>query len=137
MVYRVFVEKKKELAFEANALLSDARALLGIENLTNVRLLNRYDAENITEELFEYAKKTMWEYALNEKENIILSDYIYNMPIVMAAADIVICRAGAMTLSELAWMKKASRGSTSSLREIAFDTKAFCSYVLFGFRLSA
>ena len=60
MVYRVFVEKKKELAFEANALLSDARALLGIENLTNVRLLNRYDAENITEELFEYAKKTVF-----------------------------------------------------------------------------
>ena len=60
MVYRVFVEKKKELAFEANALLSDARALLGIENLTNVRLLNRYDAENITEALFEYAKKTVF-----------------------------------------------------------------------------
>ncbi len=57
---------------------------------------------------FEYAKKTMWEYALNEKENIILSDYIYNMPIVMAAADIVICRAGAMTLSEIAVMKKAA-----------------------------
>jgi UDP-N-acetylglucosamine--N-acetylmuramyl-(pentapeptide) pyrophosphoryl-undecaprenol N-acetylglucosamine transferase len=50
----------------------------------------------------------MWEYALNEKENIVLSDYIYNMPIVMAAADIVICRAGAMTLSEIAVMKKAS-----------------------------
>ena len=53
MVYRVFVEKKKELAFEAKALLSDARTLLGITNLTDVRLLNRYDAENITEELFE------------------------------------------------------------------------------------
>lgn len=56
----------------------------------------------------EYAKKMMWEYALNEKENIVLSDYIYNMPIVMAAADIVICRAGAMTLSEIAVMKKAA-----------------------------
>ncbi len=60
MVYRVFVEKKKELAFEANSLLSDARTLLGIESLTDVRLLNRYDAENITEELFEYAKKTVF-----------------------------------------------------------------------------
>ena len=57
---------------------------------------------------FEYANKMMWEYALNEKENIVLSDYIYNMPIVMAAADIVICRAGAMTLSEIAAMKKAA-----------------------------
>ena len=60
MVYRVFVEKKKELANEAKALLSDARTLLGIENLTDVRILNRYDAENITEELFEYAKKTVF-----------------------------------------------------------------------------
>ena len=60
MVYRVFVEKKKELASEAKALLSDARTLLGITALTDVRVINRYDAENITEELFEYAKKTVF-----------------------------------------------------------------------------
>ena len=60
MVYRVFVEKKKELASEAKALLSDARTLLGIATLNDVRVINRYDAENITEELFEYAKKTVF-----------------------------------------------------------------------------
>ncbi|MBE6552261.1 MAG: phosphoribosylformylglycinamidine synthase [Ruminococcaceae bacterium] len=60
MVYRVFVEKKKELANEAKALLNDARGLLGIESLTDVRIVNRYDAENITEDLFEYAKKTVF-----------------------------------------------------------------------------
>ena len=60
MVYRVFVEKKKELANEAKALLSDAKNLLGIEALENVRVINRYDAENITPELFEYAKKTVF-----------------------------------------------------------------------------
>ena len=60
MVYRVFVEKKKELAFEAKALLSDAITLLGIEKLQDVRLFNRYDAENISEELFAYAKKTVF-----------------------------------------------------------------------------
>ncbi|MBE6712522.1 MAG: phosphoribosylformylglycinamidine synthase [Ruminococcaceae bacterium] len=60
MVYRVFVEKKKELANEAKALLSEARMLLGIESLTDVRIFNRYDAENISEELFEYAKKTVF-----------------------------------------------------------------------------
>ena len=49
MVYRVYVEKKKELANEAKALLSDARNLLGINELTDVRILNRYDAENIEE----------------------------------------------------------------------------------------
>ena len=60
MVYRVFVEKKKELANEAKALLSDARSLLGIKALTDVRIINRYDAENITEELFDYAKQTVF-----------------------------------------------------------------------------
>lgn len=37
-----------------------------------------------------------------------LVDYIYDMPMQMAAADLIISRAGAMTLSELAGMKKAS-----------------------------
>ena len=60
MVYRVFVEKKKDLAFEAKALLNDARTLLGITSLKDVRLFNRYDAENISNELFEYAKKTVF-----------------------------------------------------------------------------
>ena len=60
MVYRVFVEKKPELANEAHALLSDARTLLGIGGLENLRLLNRYDAENIDGQLFEYAVKTVF-----------------------------------------------------------------------------
>ncbi|MBQ9964657.1 MAG: phosphoribosylformylglycinamidine synthase [Clostridia bacterium] len=60
MVYRVFVEKKKELASEAKSLLNDARTLLGITALTDVRVINRYDAENITDDLFEYAKKTVF-----------------------------------------------------------------------------
>ncbi len=60
MVYRVFVEKKPSLANEAKALLNDARTLLGIKALTGVRLINRYDAENITPELFDYAKKTVF-----------------------------------------------------------------------------
>jgi len=60
MVYRVFVEKKKELANEAKALLSDARSLLNIAALEDVRVINRYDAENITRELFDYAKSTVF-----------------------------------------------------------------------------
>ena len=60
MVYRVFVEKKEGLANEAKGLLSEARNLLGIHNLTDIRLFNRYDAENITGELFDYAVKTVF-----------------------------------------------------------------------------
>lgn len=60
MVYRVFVEKKKELANEAKALCADARQLLGITALTDVRVINRYDAENISSDLFDYAVKTVF-----------------------------------------------------------------------------
>ena len=60
MVYRIFVEKKKELANEARALLSDARTLLGIGALADVRILNRYDAENMSRELFDYAVRTVF-----------------------------------------------------------------------------
>ena len=60
MVYRIFVEKKTGLDNEAKALLNEAKNLLGIETLENIRLFNRYDAENITEELFDYAVKTVF-----------------------------------------------------------------------------
>ncbi|MBR1810669.1 MAG: phosphoribosylformylglycinamidine synthase [Clostridia bacterium] len=60
MVYRIYVEKKKGLAHEANALLADAQNLLGIKALTKVRILNRYDVENIDEALFEHCKTTVF-----------------------------------------------------------------------------
>ena len=60
MVYRVFVEKKAGLDNEAQGLLSEARNLLGIASLENLRLFNRYDAENITKELFDYAVKAVF-----------------------------------------------------------------------------
>ena len=60
MVYRVFVEKKEGLDNEAKGLLNEAKTLLGMERLENVRLFNRYDAENITEDLFRYAVKTVF-----------------------------------------------------------------------------
>ena len=59
MVYRVYVEKKKELSNEAKTLLYDLRTFLNIKSLRDVRIINRYDAENITEDLFKYAVKTV------------------------------------------------------------------------------
>ncbi len=44
---------------------------------------------------------------LDQISTLQLTPYIYDMPTQMAAADVVICRAGAMTVSELALMKKA------------------------------
>ncbi len=60
MVYRVYVEKKKELAHEAKSLLSEVREFLNIKSLEDVRVINRYDAENIEKELFDYAINTVF-----------------------------------------------------------------------------
>ena len=60
MVYRIYVEKKEGLRNEANSLLSDLRTFLQIKNLTGLRLLNRYDVENIEKELFDYSVKTVF-----------------------------------------------------------------------------
>ena len=60
MVYRIFVEKKKELAHEANGLLKDINGLLQISSVTSVRVINRYDVDNIEKELFDYAVNTVF-----------------------------------------------------------------------------
>ncbi|MBO5743881.1 MAG: phosphoribosylformylglycinamidine synthase, partial [Clostridia bacterium] len=60
MVYRIYCEKKEGLDNEARGLLSEAKSLLGIKNLESVRVLNRYDVENITEEIFEKSKRTVF-----------------------------------------------------------------------------
>ncbi len=60
MVYRIYVEKKEGLAHEAASLFSDLKNLLQIEGLASVRILNRYDAENLDESLFNYAKTTVF-----------------------------------------------------------------------------
>ena len=55
MVYRIYVEKKEGLAQEAAGLLAEIRGFLGIPSVTDVRVLNRYDVENIDAALFEQA----------------------------------------------------------------------------------
>ena len=60
MVYRVFVEKKENVANEAKALLSEIRTFLGIEGVEAVRIFNRYDVEGIEEELFEKCINTVF-----------------------------------------------------------------------------
>ena len=59
MVYRVFVEKKQGLDHEAASLCKEINTFLGIESLERVRVINRYDVENATPELFAYATRTV------------------------------------------------------------------------------
>ena len=60
MVYRVYVEKKEGLRHEASGLLSEIRDFLGIKGVSDIRLLNRYDAEGLDAETFERAIPTVF-----------------------------------------------------------------------------
>ena len=60
MVYRVYVEKKPALAHEANGLCSELKNLVGITALESVRVINRYDVENIDAALFDKAVRTIF-----------------------------------------------------------------------------
>jgi len=60
MVYRIYVEKRAGLDNEAVALKNEISTFLGIKSVERVRILNRYDAENITEELFLYSVGTVF-----------------------------------------------------------------------------
>ena len=60
MVYRIYVEKKAGQTHEADSLLREIKDFLQIENLTALRVLNRYDAENITGELFSACVNTVF-----------------------------------------------------------------------------
>ena len=59
-VRRVYVEKKPAYAVQAKELKHEIRSYLGIDNMTGVRVLIRYDVENISDEVFEAACKTVF-----------------------------------------------------------------------------
>ncbi len=58
-VYRVFVEKKKGNDIEASQTLADLRGNVGITALEDLRIINRYDAQGLSEEEFDIAVKTI------------------------------------------------------------------------------
>lgn len=59
-VRRVYVEKKEDYAVHAKELLADIREYLGIKSVTAVRILVRYDMENISEETYQKALYTVF-----------------------------------------------------------------------------
>ena len=59
-VRRVYVEKKLAYAVQAKELKHEISSYLGIKSATNVRVLIRYDVENISDEVFEKACRTVF-----------------------------------------------------------------------------
>ncbi len=75
MVYRIYVEKKEGFDHEARTLLSDCRELLEIGGVERVRVINRYDAEDIEKPLFDRCVRTVFSEPQMDRatENIDLS----------------------------------------------------------------
>ncbi len=59
-VYRIYVEKKPQYAVEGEAVLSDLQTALRMECVTAVRIINRYDVEDISEENFKRSIPTVF-----------------------------------------------------------------------------
>jgi len=59
-VYRCYVEKKKPFAVEADSVLYDLQTALLTDKITHVRVLNRYDVENIDEADYKAALTTVF-----------------------------------------------------------------------------
>lgn len=115
---------------KARGFASDERILLSFGGSLGARTLNRLMFSVIRDSMlpdsvriihatgsgyWESAKETFSAHGFRTVDentlvrgNITLCRYIYDMPSVMACADAVICRAGAMTVSEIAAMKKAA-----------------------------
>ena len=76
MVYRVYVEKKIGFDHEASALYRELKSFLGIEALEGVRILNRYDVENIEAELFEKAIPNVFSEPMLDEVYRDMPDYV-------------------------------------------------------------
>ena len=59
-VRRVYVEKKPAYAVQAKELKHEISSYLGIKTASSVRVLIRYDVENISDEVFEKACRTVF-----------------------------------------------------------------------------
>ena len=59
-VKRLYVEKKPDFAVKARELEEEIRAYLAVDDVTGVRVLVRYDIENVSEETLDQAKGTVF-----------------------------------------------------------------------------
>lgn len=59
-IKRLFVEKKSGFDVESQRLLRDIKVNLGVENIDNIRVLNRYDIENISDDVYQKSVKSIF-----------------------------------------------------------------------------
>ena len=110
-------EARKKLGFDDDApLVVSFWGSLGASHMNEamVDFFRREDAEGYPFRHIHAAGKGSWpvmeqklrELGLPRSPRLDVRQYIYDMDVVMAAADVVLCRAGASTLAELTYMGK-------------------------------
>ncbi len=83
-IKRIYVEKKKGCDIEASQLYTDVKENLEISALEGLRILYRYDVEDISEDAFETAKTTIFseppvDNVYIEKFDVAEDEYIFGM----------------------------------------------------------
>ena len=86
MVYRIYVEKKEGFDNEAAKLKKEIVDFLGIDSLKNIRVINRYDAEGLEEDLFlksintifsePQVDNTFWDLSSKSDEYVFAVEYL-------------------------------------------------------------
>ncbi len=119
-----FFDYTRQQAREKLGLTDDRPLLLTYWGSLGARVMNRYTLDLIQQECLQggpfhhihgagrdyaWMQEELLRRGLHLEENgVEVREYIYDMPLVMAAADLVICRAGASTISELTAIAKPS-----------------------------
>ena len=85
MVSRVYVEKKPGFDGEAQQLKEELRSLLGVEALENLRMVNRYDVEGISDELFEQCVPTV--FSEPQSDNVVAAEDLTHGDALMFAVE--------------------------------------------------
>ncbi|MDR0821645.1 MAG: phosphoribosylformylglycinamidine synthase [Oscillospiraceae bacterium] len=87
MVYRVYTKKKPQFAEEAAGVLADIHTALKLDKVTAVGIINRYDVEGLSEELFDNAITSLFSEPplddiyrelpdLNSEERVFVSEFL-------------------------------------------------------------
>ena len=116
---RVSLKKQdRNLSLEKFQLSSDKKTIFVFGGSQGARAINDFLYENIETILEETGTQFIWQTgksdfeAINKKHgehpNLYIQPYIYNMDNAYSAAELVVCRSGALTLAELCLFGKAS-----------------------------
>lgn len=80
-VFRVYVEKREGFNVEATRMENELKDFLHIENIQQVRILNRYDVEHISKEVYQKALHTIFSEpqadVLAEEEISFKEDFVF------------------------------------------------------------